>query len=125
MDAQCVQNQFGPYPTSDCDGNCSPPSPPGPPSPPSPPSPPGPPGSSKKGKGLGGGSIFLLVIFCGLIIPYFVIGALIMKFHYGASGVALVPNKPFWEELPGLTRDGVVFTYNLVIGRGTTGYTKV
>lgn len=34
------------------------------------------------------------------VISYFVAGALIMKFHYKATGTDIVPNKKFWFALP-------------------------
>ena len=35
---------------------------------------------------------------------YFVIGALIMKFYYKASGSDIIPNKSFWLQFPLLIR---------------------
>jgi hypothetical protein len=69
---------------------------------------PAPSGSGGK-NGLTVGSILLIVVFCALVIPYFVIGMLYMKFHEGASGADLVPNKAFWVSLPGLIADGFGF----------------
>ena len=35
---------------------------------------------------------------------YIVVGVAVMKFHYQASGIDLVPNKKFWNTLPGLIK---------------------
>lgn len=39
----------------------------------------------------------------GFII-YFASGALIMKYHYKATGSDIIPNKTFWIMLPGLIK---------------------
>ena len=34
------------------------------------------------------------------LVAYFIIGALLMKFQFQASGTDVVPNKTFWIQLP-------------------------
>ena len=67
-------------------------------------------GGAGKG-GLSGGSIFLILFFVGAFV-YFVGGVLFMKYRRGASGADLIPNVGFWRDLPGLVRDGCVFSFN-------------
>ena len=38
------------------------------------------------------------------IITYFVAGALIMKFHYQATGTDIIPNKSLWTQFPFLIK---------------------
>ena len=38
------------------------------------------------------------------IITYFVAGALIMKFHYQATGTDIIPNKGLWSQFPFLIK---------------------
>jgi len=83
------------------------------------------PGSSGSGAkaGLSGGSIFLILFFVTAFV-YFVGGVLFNKYRRGLSGVEMVPNIGFWRDLPGLVRDGCVFSWNKVralCGGGRTG----
>ena len=34
------------------------------------------------------------------LVAYFIIGALLMKFQFHASGTDVIPNKTFWIQLP-------------------------
>lgn len=38
--------------------------------------------------------------FAVCIVTYFVVGALIMKFHYQATGTDIIPNKNLWIQFP-------------------------
>ena len=38
------------------------------------------------------------------MILYFSVGAVVMKYRYGASGSDIVPNKSFWVMLPFLVK---------------------
>ena len=75
----------------------------------------GTPGSSTAGHGLSGGSIFLILFFVSAFV-YFVGGVLFNKYRRGMSGVEMVPNVGFWRDLPGLVRDGCMFSFNKVRG---------
>lgn len=61
-------------------------------------------------KGVSGGDVILIIFFCGVLLPYLVFGALFMKYRRGASGLDLIPNREFWMEVPGLIKDGFMFT---------------
>ena len=53
------------------------------------------------------GSLFFIQIFNRLLvamITYFIAGALVMKFHYQATGSDIVPNKAFWVQFPFLIK---------------------
>ena len=80
-------------------------------------------GGSSAGKGLSGGSIFLILFFVGAFV-YLVGGILFNKYKRGLSGSELIPNIGFWRDLPGLVKDGCVFSFNKVralCGGGRTG----
>jgi len=65
--------------------------------------------------GLSGGSIFCIILLCGLFL-YIVIGVLYKTFSLGATGAERFPNIDFWKDLPGLIKDGFSFTYNKLRG---------
>lgn len=112
-----MQDPLGPYNDPSCSGACAPsPSPsPGPSPSPSP---------SKKKGGLSGGDVVLIIFFCGLVLPYFVFGALYMKYAKGASGVEMVPNREFWAGLPSLIKEGFQYTMNGFKSTGA-GYSRI
>ena len=72
-------------------------------------------GSGGAGHGLSGGSIFLILFFVGGFV-YFVGGILFNKYRRGLSGSEMIPNISFWRDLPGLVRDGCMFSFNKVRG---------
>eukprot|EP00055_Hartaetosiga_balthica_P003351 m.7462 g.7462 ORF g.7462 m.7462 type:complete len:259 (+) comp2810_c0_seq1:66-842(+) len=117
----CVEDPNGPWTDPNCAGTCTGPSPPSPPPPST--STEAPPSSSteappSKSKKLSGGSILLIIFFCGLAIPYFLFGALFMKFQKNASGRELIPNVDFWVSIPSLVGDGFRITFNKIRGGG-------
>ncbi|KAL6076144.1 Autophagy-related protein 27 [Balamuthia mandrillaris] len=70
------------------------------------------PGQGGEGGGssaLAGGWIFIIVLGSVLLV-YFVGGVLFQKFYKKESGLALIPNVEFWKMLPGLVKDGVMFS---------------
>ncbi|XP_028414125.1 uncharacterized protein LOC114537164 [Dendronephthya gigantea] len=71
--------------------------------------------SSSSGGGLSIGSYIIIVFFVVLLI-YLVFGAVFMKFRRGATGIYIIPNVGFWASLPGLIKDGFIFTGRKVIG---------
>jgi len=102
----CKLGNTGPYTNPVCNGYCSPAPPPGPPGPPSP--------SSGGSSSVSIGSIILYRFLCGIVVPYLVVGALLMKYRYGASGWDVIPNRMLWVEVPELIKDGAVFTFRTV-----------
>jgi len=63
-----------------------------------------------KKKGLSGGSVFLIIFFCGFFV-YFAAGIGWNAYH-GATGVEMIPNVEFWKDLPFLVKDGFMFVFN-------------
>jgi len=45
-----------------------------------------------------------------LLSAYFVAGILYNKYKTEKTGTDVIPNKEFWSSLPGLIRDGCLFT---------------
>jgi hypothetical protein len=56
------------------------------------------------------GIIIIIVLLC-IVVAYFVIGVLVMRFYKGARGVEMIPNLSFWKDFPFLLKDGFVFTF--------------
>lgn len=54
----------------------------------------------------------LVIIFVVFVSVYFVGGALALKFLRGAEGREMIPNYDFWVSLPGLVKEGFLFTVN-------------
>ena len=74
---------------------------------------PPPPGYGGGSSGLSPGSIMLVILFV-LIAVYLIAGVLFNKLYKRANGKEVIPNVDFWTELPGLARDGVLFSSNKV-----------
>ncbi|XP_071965147.1 uncharacterized protein [Antedon mediterranea] len=72
-------------------------------------------------EGLSTGSILLLIFFPTLII-YFLLGIILNKLG-GANGKELIPNYEFWNSLPGLIADGVMYSWSILTCQGTKGAT--
>ncbi|KAL6072999.1 Autophagy-related protein 27 [Balamuthia mandrillaris] len=72
-------------------------------------------GSSDKGLLISGGWIFIICLFSVFLI-YFVAGVAWQKFKNNATGKDLIPNVNFWISLPGLVKDGIVFTCRGIMG---------
>eukprot|EP01088_Endostelium_zonatum_P011420 TRINITY_DN25554_c0_g1_i1.p1 TRINITY_DN25554_c0_g1~~TRINITY_DN25554_c0_g1_i1.p1 ORF type:complete len:275 (-),score=61.05 TRINITY_DN25554_c0_g1_i1:65-889(-) len=91
----------------------------------SPPSPPNNGGGDDEG-GLSVGWI-LIIVFFGLLVLYFLIGAGVQKFYFKSEGVEIIPNHGFWFAFPGLVKDGNVYTYRKISGliRRDGGYSSV
>jgi len=116
------QSQYEIDTTADCSNSGINPGPPGPappgPAPPGPPPPPAPPGKQTGG---GGGKKeetgWLLVgLLLGGLFIYFAAGYTYNWKVKGAEPSERVPNKEFWLGLPGLIKDGFVFTKNKIRG---------
>jgi len=56
-----------------------------------------------------GGILMLIVIL--IFILYFVIGMIFKKLRYKASRLDLIPNLGFWQDLPFLVGDGILFLF--------------
>ncbi|KAK7488279.1 hypothetical protein BaRGS_00020438 [Batillaria attramentaria] len=78
---------------------------------------PGPNGGSGDG-GLSIGSI-LVIAFVSLLVVYAVAGVVIQVFLRKASGKERIPNYSIWSAIPGLVKDGFVFTFTLGKKRGS------
>jgi len=59
---------------------------------------------------LSGGSLFLILLLA-VIVLYCVIGIAFMRLKKGATGSEMIPHQQFWRELPGLVKDGCVFSW--------------
>ena len=47
------------------------------------------------------------ILWCSSIVgvaSYFIVGMIVMKVHYKASGTDIIPNKAFWKSLPTLIK---------------------
>jgi len=72
-------------------------------------------GSGGGGGGLSGGSILLIILLCVTVV-YIVGGLLLNKFYRQKEGMEMFPNVEFWLQIPGLVKDGVVFSYHGIRG---------
>jgi len=83
------------------------------PTPPPPGPPPGPPGSpsSAESEGIGGGTIFIIVLIC-LAAVYLVAGVAFNHFAKHNAGLELIPNLSFWADLPSLVKDGCLYIWS-------------
>uniref|UniRef100_A0A1I8JGM9 Cation-dependent mannose-6-phosphate receptor n=1 Tax=Macrostomum lignano TaxID=282301 RepID=A0A1I8JGM9_9PLAT len=73
---------------------------------------PGPDGGG--GGGMSGGDILLIIFFC-LIAVYLAAGILInVAIRRQSFGAQALPNAEFWVSVPGLVRDGALFSYGWV-----------
>jgi uncharacterized membrane protein YgcG len=82
-------------------------------------------GEKKKDDGgISGGWIFIIIL-SGLTVIYFVGGAIFNKFVRHKEGLEIIPNVEFWLALPGLVKDGILFTYRKIAGLcGRGGYVE-
>jgi len=78
-------------------------------------------GGGGKGGGSGGskklspGSILLIIVLVGAVV-YLAAGVFYRTKFQGAEGINRVPNIELWISLPGLVKDGFLFTYNKIYG---------
>jgi hypothetical protein len=73
----------------------------------------GPDGPSGDKSGLSFGSIFLIIVLVVTVV--YVVGGCIFKTQkQGTKGIESCPNIDFWRELPGLTKDGFSYTFNMI-----------
>lgn len=80
-------------------------------------------GSGHKKKGLSGGWVFIIIL-C-VVLPLYVVGGCVYKSQkQGATGMEKCPNIDFWRNLPGLCKDGCVFTFRKLRGLCSGGGSK-
>ncbi|XP_041367371.1 uncharacterized protein LOC121381985 [Gigantopelta aegis] len=73
---------------------------------------------------LSGGTILIIIVFVSGFM-YIVVGMGVLKTRYQATGADMFPNRTFWGSLPGLVKDGFVFTFRLFRGKSKTGYQDI
>jgi len=79
------------------------------------------------GGGLSGGSIFLIIFFVTFPV-YVAAGCIYKRQKMGTTGMESCPNVDFWRSLPGLIKDGFVFTFSKIkacCGKGDASYQEV
>lgn len=65
--------------------------------------------------GLSGGWIFVIIVLvCAFV--YFVGGFIYKTRQKGTSGMESIPNIDFWRQVPGLVKDGAIFTWSKIRG---------
>jgi len=69
--------------------------------------------NSGGGGGLSGGWVFVIILLVSFFV-YCAAGIAFMRIRKGATGAAMIPNVEFWKELPGLMKDGCIFTYRKI-----------
>ncbi|XP_055540413.1 uncharacterized protein LOC129727047 [Wyeomyia smithii] len=57
------------------------------------------------------GQVLLILFFTGTF-AYFTIASIVRFMYFGARGIEVIPNLQFWQDLPGLVRDGANFIRN-------------
>ncbi|XP_076460651.1 uncharacterized protein LOC143293563 [Babylonia areolata] len=72
--------------------------------------------------GLSVGSI-LCIVFVGVACVYIIAGVAVQKGVRKAAGKEMIPNYTFWSALPGLIKDGVLFTFSGC--KGSRTYDKI
>ena len=86
-------------------------------------------GGDKKSGGCGGGCIFVILFFVGAVL--YVAGTVAFNyFKLGKRGKELAPHPEFWLLIPGLIKDGAVFSFQMVTkpcrkDSGGSSYTQV
>eukprot|EP01112_Ceratiomyxa_fruticulosa_P010384 TRINITY_DN2747_c0_g1_i4.p1 TRINITY_DN2747_c0_g1~~TRINITY_DN2747_c0_g1_i4.p1 ORF type:complete len:260 (-),score=43.65 TRINITY_DN2747_c0_g1_i4:105-884(-) len=73
---------------------------------------------------LGGGSIFLIALLCASVL-YFGVGSLVRWKGMHQTGKDILPHADFWLSIPGLVKDGFLFTKNKITGGGSSTYQKL
>jgi len=75
--------------------------------------------------GLTAGSILLITCFV-LVLVYLLGGIAFNKVTRQATGVEVMPHPEFWKGLPGLIKDGMVFSWGKMTGKSrSSGYESV
>ncbi|EGD75645.1 hypothetical protein PTSG_07762 [Salpingoeca rosetta] len=78
-------------------------------------------GPSHNGKKKTDGGAIVLGVFFGVLLGYFVLGAVYLGGAQGRRGVEMIPNREFWASLPGLVQDGFYFTTAKLKGTASRG----
>ncbi|KAL3831675.1 hypothetical protein ACJMK2_023398 [Sinanodonta woodiana] len=64
---------------------------------------------NKTGSVISAGTV-LCIIFFSLLLAYLIVGMVFMRFRKNARGLEIVPNVTLWKSIPGLIKDGVMFS---------------
>jgi len=87
------------------------------------------PSTSPSPSGGGGGSFpigaIFLIIIVALALVYFTIFALYNRFRLQQSGRDLIAHRTFWTGVPVYAKDGVVYLFRRVTGKGGLEYRSV
>jgi hypothetical protein len=84
-------------------------------------------GSSSSSSGLSGGSVFIIIVIVVAAV-YVAAGCAYNRFKKGTTGMReSCPQNEFWCDLPGLMKDGFLFTKAKLTGKsgGGDGYDKI
>ena len=75
--------------------------------------------------GMGGGWIFIIILI-SVAAAYVIGGIVFLKFVRKHEGAEIVPNREFWLAIPGLVRDGCVWTFGTIKAKVTgQSYSKI
>ncbi|XP_060069574.1 uncharacterized protein LOC132549643 [Ylistrum balloti] len=66
--------------------------------------------------GISAGTVLCIIAIVGIIV-YVGGGMTYMKVKKQATGTGMIPNKDFWTAIPGLIKEGAVFTYQKIRGK--------
>ncbi len=66
-----------------------------------------------------GGLIIILSLL--VLVSYFIIGTIVLKFKFKREGTDIIPNYGFWKSLPGLIVDGPLLFVDLIKRRSQYG----
>ncbi len=74
--------------------------------------------------GIPGGAIFIIILLV-LAVVYFAGFAIYYRFLQHRTGVDVIAHRTFWVSLPVYARDGVIYIFRRVTGKGGLEYQKV
>jgi len=74
------------------------------------------PTKSSSGMAISGGTLFLILLL--IIVVLYIVGGVIFryKFREVEPGLGLLPHLGFWTVIPGLVKDGFIFTFDKIRG---------
>lgn len=70
------------------------------------------------------GTVICIVVL-GLLVVYLATGITFQRVKRQASGKEVIPNVTFWQALPGLIKDGFVFSFGLCKKSSSSSYQKL
>ncbi|XP_069114654.1 uncharacterized protein [Argopecten irradians] len=80
------------------------------------PNPIGPGGQVTVEAGISAGTVLCIIAIVGIVV-YVGAGMAYMRVKKQATGTGMVPHKDFWTAIPGLIKEGCVFTYQKIRGK--------